>query len=312
MGAAAAKQSTTFAWVGAVAAVAVLATPGLAGHAGTTSPVALNLCDGRDPPRRSSGVGGRFDSAGLRCLPRIARVERGGSHRVHGGVVGRFSSLALVAVAAIVVTGSYRTWMEIDGFDGFLGATYGHVLLVKLIAFVPLLTLGFINNRWMLPRIRKAAEEPEKAASATRGLKRLVGAEVALALVVLALTALLVNLPPSRVAADGNEGPFLKDVALGDYELDVLINPNKVGTNDMHFTATENSQPVKVKEMTVLFRMPEEDIGPLRAKGRKLAPGHFVVEGPQLSLQGVWQLEIVARTSAFDEERATVSVEVNE
>jgi nitrogen fixation protein FixH len=76
--------------------------------------------------------------------------------------------------------------------------------------------------------------------------------------------------------------------------------------------AIPTGKPVPIKGMEVLFRMPEEDIGPLEGEGTKLAKGHFVVQGHELSVPGDWQLEIVARLGKFTEERATVGVTVNQ
>ena len=56
--------------------------------------------------------------------------------------------------------------------------------------------------------------------------------------------------------------------------------------------------------------MPAEDVGPLVGEG-EARPGHFVVQGRQLSLAGEWQLEVVLRVGRFDEERLTVTVNVN-
>ena len=105
----------------------------------------------------------------------------------------------------------------------------------------------------------------------------------------------------------------MTDIALGESRLEVLVDPNSVGRNAIHLTAQDPSgAPARIKEMRVLFRMPAQDIGPLVAKGRRLATGHFIVEGHQLSVPGEWTLELVARTSRFDEERATVQIEVND
>ena len=45
----------------------------------------------------------------------------------------------------------------------------------------------------------------------------------------------------------------------------------------------------------MLFTMPSKSIGPIVAEGRRLAKGHFVVQGGQLSVPGDWTLEVVAR-----------------
>ncbi|MBA2312904.1 MAG: hypothetical protein H0V97_08930 [Actinobacteria bacterium] len=51
---------------------------------------------------------------------------------------------------------------------------------------------------------------------------------------------------------------------------------------------------------------------PRRSRERRLARGHFVVEGRQLSMPGLWKLTIVGRTGRFQQERATVELEVAE
>lgn len=134
--------------------------------------------------------------------------------------------------------------------------------------------------------------------------------EAGLAVVVLTLTAVLVNQPPARVAA-GTAGPFAAQVALGPYRLDVLVDPAEVGENAVHPTAvTDRGAPAPVESLQILFRLPEADLGPLVAEGRRLAPGHFVVQGRQFSQPGRWVLELVAATGRFDEAGARVSVPV--
>ncbi len=297
---------------GGVLLLALMATPGLAGHAGTTDPVALNLsADMVHLTAAAAWIGGLVLLLAA-ALPAIKGLAERDSVAVLAPVVGRFSNMAVIAVGVIVVSGSYRAWLEVAAWRGFTDATYGWVLLIKIAAFVPLVVMGAVNNRWTKPRIQKAAAGEKASDAPLRTLRRLVAAETALVGVVLALTALLVNLPPARVAA-GLAGPFIRDVRLGEYDMNVLVDPNEVGENEVHLTVSDDSgAPVGVKQMRVLFRMPSEDVGPLVGRGTRLAKGHFVVQGRQLSLSGEWQLEIVARVGRFDEERATVSMSVND
>jgi copper transport protein len=107
-------------------------------------------------------------------------------------------------------------------------------------------------------------------------------------------------------------GPFNAEVRLGSYNLNVLVQPNKIGANEIDLKATApEGAPIHIAEIKVLFSMPAQDIGPLVGRGRELAHGHWVIEGRQLSVPGEWQLEIVARTGRFEQERTTVRVEVN-
>jgi copper transport protein len=295
----------------AVLAIGLLATPGLAGHAGTTPPLAANV-----PADVLHMVGAAVWLGGLTLLVAGAfPATRGLAGRdrlvVLAPVVSRFSDVALVAVGTLVASGIFRAWAEVRAFRALTGATYGVVLLVKLGVFVPLLALGAINNRWTKPRIERAAREQSPTRAPLGTLRRLVATEIALATVVLAVTAFLVNLPPARVDA-GITGPFIEDVRVGSNNLNVLVDPNEVGANEVHLTATEPSgAPLSVKEARVQFRMPLEGIGPLLGQGTRLAEGHFVVQGHQLSVAGEWHLEIVLRMSRFEEERVTVTVNVN-
>lgn len=281
--------------------VMMAATPGLGGHAGTTSPVALNLtADTVHVVAAGLWLGGLLVLLAA-IIP--ARTVDGGPA---GVLVARYSDVALVAIAAVVVTGTLRSWVEVRQLDA-LDETYGLVLLAKIGVFLPILAAGYVNNRHLKPRLTDTSSAPR----AWKTLRRTVTAEVALAVIVVALTALLVNLVPARVAA-GGDGPFVADLHIGAYHLNVIVDPNDVGENQIHLTArTTTGAAAPVEAMTVLFRMPDQDIGPLVADGRQLAPGHFVVQGRQLSVEGRWVLEIVARTGRFDEERAEMTLLVN-
>jgi copper transport protein len=291
------------------AGAALLVTPGLAGHAGTTEPEVLNVAvDAVHLLGVSAWIGGLVVLLAA-AFPSV-KVEGDDATATMAPVVARFSDLAVIAVAAIVVTGTYAGWVQVRALRALTDAPYGVVLLIKIGVFVPLLVLGAINNRWTKPRIERAARHDSGGAPLSV-LRRLIAGEVALAVVVLAVTSLLVNLAPARLEA-GISGPFIADVRLGENNLNVLVDPNEVGRNQMHLTVSEPSgAPVKVREMRVLLRMPSEEIGPLVADGRRLAPGHYVVSGRQLSVPGEWVVEVVARVGRFEEERTRVTVTVN-
>jgi copper transport protein len=296
---------------GFVLLVGLLSTPGLSGHAGTTPPAAVNVpADVLHMAGAAVWVGGLLLLV-VGAFPATRGLAERDRVRTLAPVVSRFSDLALVAIAILVASGVFRAWTEVRALRALTGAPYGIVLLIKLAIFVPILAMGIVNNRWTKPRITRAAAEDAPDRAPLRALRRLVAAEVLLATAVLGVTAFLVNLPPARVEA-GISGPFITDMRLGANNLNVLVDPNRVGLNEVHLTATEPSgAPLDVKEARVLFRMPSEGIGPLVGEGTKLAEGHFVAQGHQLSVAGEWELEIVMRVGRFDEERATVTVIVN-
>jgi copper transport protein len=290
--------------------VALLATPGLAGHAGTTQPVLLNVAtDVLHVIGAAVWMGALIVLLAV-AFPATRRLDELDRCRVMAPVVSRFSDLAVLAVAVIVATGVYRSWVEVRALRALTDATYGWVLLTKLGVFLPILALGVVNNRWTKPRCELAARG-EGPLSALRILRRLVAVEVALAIAVVGVTALLVNLPPARVEA-GVEGPFMTETRIGGHHLAIGIDPNQVGENMVHLSLTdEEGLPGHAEEVRVQFRMPDEGIGPIPAHAEPRGPGVFLVHGHQLSVPGAWELEIVARLDEFTEERATVEVIVN-
>jgi copper transport protein len=56
--------------------------------------------------------------------------------------VSRFSPIALGCVGAIVATGTYQAWRGVGSWGALLETTYGHLLLVKIVAVCALVALG--------------------------------------------------------------------------------------------------------------------------------------------------------------------------
>jgi copper transport protein len=307
------RPATGVLTVGGLLVVALLATPGLSGHAGTTEPVGLNMAaDALHMVAAAAWMGGLLLLLGG-AFPATRDLPQGVRARILAPTVARFSDVAVVAVAVLVLSGGVRAWAEVRELGALTDASYGVVLLVKLAAVVPILALGAINNRWTKPRIVKAAADgdPDRAGRPLRALRRLIGAEVALGAIVVGITALLVNLPPARVEA-GSDEPSTPTASIGHHELHVMVDPGEVGENRIRLRiAGEHGDPADFDEVTVQLRMPEEDIGPLVATAEEVGPGEFEVHGHQLSVPGEWALEVVARAGEFDEERTTVDVVVN-
>lgn len=273
------------------------ATPGLSGHAGTTEPAALHaVVDALHVMAAAVWLGG------LLLVRYALRPE--GTAGTRSQVAARFSSVALRAVGVLVVTGVVRAWAEVGALQALWSTPYGLVFLAKLAAFLPMIGLAAWNRARVLPRL--ATDEAAHGA-----LRRHVAVEAALGVVVLALTALLVNSTPARVAA-GLAGPAITEAALGDGRLDVIVDPNVVGENVVHLTMSgTDGRPLDVETVRVRFRMPDQDIGPIEGEAIRLGAGHFAVQGRQLSVPGLWTIEVLVPVDRFTDLRATVSVRVN-
>jgi putative copper export protein len=76
------------------------------------------------------------------------------------GPVSRFSDMAVLAVGVLVVSRLFRSWAEVRSLSALTSTAYGIVLLGQVAAFLPMLGLDALNNRWLKPRLQRAAETP--------------------------------------------------------------------------------------------------------------------------------------------------------
>lgn len=176
--------------LGILAATAALVLTAIGGHAAafaSPAPVAMDIVH--------LGSAGTW-LAGLMVLAGLASVGRlrGPDARA---VVGRFSSLALVSIALVALTGTYAAWIETRDFTS-IADPYPRTLLVKVILAVLAFAIGGLNYldggrglaaRGMLARLA--------AATRVGGLSRRVTIEAGLAISVVVVTAALTTGAPS-------------------------------------------------------------------------------------------------------------------
>jgi copper transport protein len=112
-------------------------------------------------------------------------------------VVGRFSRLALAVVTLLVITGATQAIALVGSFEALVDTAHGRLVLAKICLLGLLVSLAAFNRRRALPRLRRLAAGGEEPGRARTILRRAVAAEVALVLVVLAVTAVLVAAEPA-------------------------------------------------------------------------------------------------------------------
>ena len=319
--------------VAGLTGVALAATPGLGGHAGGGDLVPLALvADTLHVGAMSLWVGG------LAYLTVVA-LPRRDVDEVRGAVT-RFSRLALASVATIVVTGTFQAWRQVGSIEALRETDYGRILIVKLVVVAVLVVVAAFSREivyrlYQRPARLEAArvgvsgagdagdgggvaddgvpadgeEEPE--VDAPRELRRLRGSvavEVAIAVVVLVVTALLVNTNPAK---DEIEGPYLATVRTEELSFEMTVAPAGRGLNDLHvFTLTPSEGPADVVEMTATMALPAQDIAPIDVPLRRLGPGHYLAEGFNIPIAGDWVLELSALVSATDEVTAETTVPI--
>ena len=107
-------------------------------------------------------------------------------HERFAGLIRRFSPLAMAAVATLVVTGGVTAWYYVETLPQLWTTPYGRTLLLKVGLVLATGAVGAYNWRRVTPRLGTEA--------GSGALRRSVGIEVAVALLLLAATAVLVHL----------------------------------------------------------------------------------------------------------------------
>jgi copper transport protein len=98
--------------------------------------------------------------------------------------VRRFSRVAVLAVVVVVGTGAYAALVHVPSVEGLLSTAYGRVLMIKLGVAVLLLIGGATNL----------------VLEVSGPFARMLGAELILAIAILAVTGFLTSLPPAAEA----------------------------------------------------------------------------------------------------------------
>ena len=314
-----------------VVGVGLLLTPGLSGHAGTGDLVPLALI------ADVAHVGGvSLWLGGLVVL--LAVVLRRKHLDELRTVVPAYSRLALGAISVIVVSGAFQAWRQLGSLSNLRDTDYGKLLAAKLLAFgVLIITAAFsreiVNRRFRsprptptpapLPRVPVTAggpplppdaggdegggdgvdddgDEADEDAWEMRNLRRHVGLEAVIAVVILSIAALLVNAAPAVSANEsGVSGVTLRSDQL---RVEITATPGTPGRNEMHFTAfSPEGAPLAIQqsgglsevgEFQASASLPSRGIAPIVIPVRRAGPGHWIGSAVNLPIRGDWNLTI--------------------
>ncbi|MBC7795976.1 MAG: CopD family protein, partial [Pyrinomonadaceae bacterium] len=196
------SAKTPLLWIGFGLSAMLFLTPSLTGHARSAVKeyrFAI-FSDWLHLVAVGIWVGGLFHLA-LTMPKSIAHL--GGSRRlcVLSRVIPLFSRLAIVSSILIALTGIYNSWIHVDSFSALWNTTYGQVLSMKIILFLPMLAFGGLNTFVLRPRAKRFDDERVSAGEhqrTDRSLFRSVRVEAAIGIAVLLLAAILAFLPPAR------------------------------------------------------------------------------------------------------------------
>ncbi len=228
--------------------------------------------------------------------------------RVLGRILPAWSRWAMLAVVWLVGAGVVQAVVQLGSVPALWTTSYGRLLLAKTALLAAVLGLAQGARRFV-QRARIVPDGP-------RALRRSVGLEVAATVVVLGLSAVLVQTTPGRaVVAErtapeqrGTSGTLTSDLFTFQYS----IYPVELGEyNTVHgFTYSPAGAPLVAEEVTVTTRLVSEDLEPVAAPMLPLAPRNDAMGSVTFPLPGTYELAFTVRTTEIDQAtvKATITV----
>jgi copper resistance protein D len=184
-------------WLALCSALGLMATIAWTGHAGATPGAIGNLhlvVDALHLVAAAAWVGGVFPLALLLNSARRNRTIEWAS--LAWSSVLRFSTLGIITVETLLVTGIVNAWLLVGSVHALLFTKYGQLLTLKLIVFGLMLLFAAVNRFCLTPQLAPPIEDKARL-RALHQLTRNSAAEVALGLAIFAIVGLLGTMCPA-------------------------------------------------------------------------------------------------------------------
>jgi len=204
-------------------------------------------------------------------------------------LIRRFGWLGYGSVIVIIVTGTVNSITAFASITDLWKYAYGRVVLAKIALLVVALVLA-ARHRYRVP---VGLSETATADSAARGFTRTSAVETVVLAVVVALAAGLVALVPGRsLSIAATSGPLTQARTSNGYQVQLLVDPGKVGANEIHFTYFDSRGLGAQNVLTGTATLGLNGATPKALDLRLLVPGHFVADAT-LEVPGRYRIRIV-------------------
>ncbi|GIE31216.1 copper resistance protein C [Actinoplanes italicus] len=222
--------------------------------------------------------------------------------RVLGVILPVWSRWAALAVIWLVMAGAVQAVIQLGSLPALWQTGYGRLLLVKL-GILTVILGAAAGARRMVNSARNG-----------RGLRRTVAVEVVASVVILALSAVLVQVDPGRSAAAKQAAISAKGVSetlsSNIYTVQFNIYPVELGEyNTVHaFLYRPDGAPLQAEEWEVTARLLDPALEAVKHPMAGILPGNQALGSIAFPLPGTYEVVFTIRTSEID--RASVKTTV--
>jgi copper resistance protein D len=184
-------------WLGLGSALGLIATIAWTGHAGATLGETGDLhltADVLHLIAAAAWLGGLVSLALLLAAAR--RHQAGAWASLTGDAAQRFSTLGIIIVGVLLITGIVNAWILVGSFHALFITEYGQLLMLKIVVFVIMLVFAAVNRFWLTPQLAFSSEHGAQL-EALRQLTRNSLIEIALGFSIFAIVGALGTLHPA-------------------------------------------------------------------------------------------------------------------
>jgi len=279
------------------------------GHASELTPRVLSLvADAVHATAAALWLGG------LVGLLMVLRMRSASTVQSTALIIGRFSRMAFWTVLALAIAGLTLALTGSNAsLHSLLTTTWGQLVLAKIGLTLIVVIIAAWNRRTLVPSLTAPVEDDPALPVRWATLLRTVRAEALLLVLIIGLTAVLVNTPPARYAATTTSQRVATSQRVDTGHVELTVDPAVVGSNRVEVRYTDGTgQTINVaNSMSIEFSQPTAGVAPITRQVLASEPGVFVIEGNELSVAGTWTITVAVRTGDFTEQRTSFEVPVH-
>ncbi|NTA84517.1 copper resistance protein CopC/CopD [Agrobacterium tumefaciens] len=207
----------------------------------------------------------------------------------------RFSFVVPFSIGTLLLAGTYLAVVQVGTPLALLTTDYGLVLLAKLALVAIALALGTWNRLVLTQPVSRGS------ASAAATMKAIVALEIALLILVLAVTALWRFTPPPRALA--LRAPIVKSVHI--HTPAVMAKMRFDTTADLRFDVEVSltngqSKAIEPGEVTLRMSSPASAIAPFEVRLHRRSPGIWSAEKVRAPCDCDWNVRLGILVSDFE------------
>jgi copper transport protein len=218
-------------------------------------------------------------------------------------VISWFSFTATISMPIMVATGVAQAWRMMEGFQNIFSTTYGIVLSIKVLLVVVAIAAG--------TRARQVFKSKKVDQQDLREIKfsRTVLAESMIGIAVLAVTAVLVSVPPLSVSG---AAAFETSIVQANVIADIRVTPARVGEVEVHILLSPPGGSLQsITEATARISLVAEEIPAIPIEVQLVGTNHFQA-ALLVPRAGDWLLEIFVNSEPGKSLRFSTVVAIND